>query len=138
MSARWRRYKRPRNERVGNFFFTLSIIAFIIGMLPILSKVAAIAYYIAIGVIVIGTIGLIMLVDGFRESLTSSEERFEKFAELIKYTPYILGVAAFFALIATIIYAKSTTLRRKGGNVVAGIIFTALPIVVIIFVLVKP
>jgi hypothetical protein len=135
MSARWKKYKRPRNEKVGNMFFTLGLICFIIGILPILSTIAAFAYYVIVGLLIVGTLGIILLNKGFKESLNSGDQVFKDIASLLKYSPYILGVAAIFGLISTIIYAKSTTLRRKGGNVTAGVIFTILPIIIAIFII---
>lgn len=135
MSAKWKKYKRPRNERVANMFFTLSIIAFIIGVLPILSTIASFMYYVVMGLIIVMTLGIILLNKDFKESLSSGEQMFKDVATLIKYSPYILGVAAILGLIATIIYAKSTTLRRKGGNVFAGIVITLLPIIIAIFII---
>ena len=135
MSAKWKKYKRPRNERVANMFFTLSVIAFIIGILPILSTIASFMYYVVMGLIIVMTLGIILLNKDFKESLSSGEQMFKDVATLIKYSPYILGVAAILGLIATIIYAKSTTLRRKGGNVFAGIVITLLPIIIAIFII---
>lgn len=139
MSSRWRKYKRPRNERVGNMFFTFSIICFIIGILPILSTIAVFAYYLIVGAIIIMTLGLILLNKDFSESLSSDGQIFNDIGNMLKYSPYILGVAAVFGLISTIIYAKSTTLRRKGGNVAAGVILTILSIVgaIVIYIYAK-
>jgi hypothetical protein len=135
MSAKWKKYKRPRNERVGNLFFTLGIICFIIGMLPILSVIGTVMYYLIIFVIIVATLGLILLNKDFKNSLSSGEQVFKNIAQLMQYAPYVLGVGALFSLTATIIYAKSKTLRRKGGNVAAGVIFTIIPIIVAIFII---
>lgn len=134
MRTKWKRYKKPRNERVGNMFFTLSIISLILGILPILSTIAAAFYYLFAGILILLTLGLLLLNEDFKASFASGEQVFKNLGTLISYSPYILGVAAVFAFISTIIYAKSKTLLTKGGNVTAGIIFTIIPIVVAIFI----
>lgn len=135
MRTKWKRYKRPLNERVGNFFFTLGIIFLIIGILPIIATVANIAYYVIVGVIIIATLGLILLNKDIKEKIFSGDQIFKDIATLIKYSPYILGASSLFFLIATIIYAKSNTLHRKGGNVTAGVFFTIIPILIIIIII---
>ncbi|HKL73499.1 MAG TPA: hypothetical protein VJ903_01255, partial [Clostridia bacterium] len=100
---------------------------------------AVFAYYLIVGVIIIMTLGLILLNKDFSESLSSDGQIFNDIGNMLKYSPYILGVAAVFGLISTIIYAKSTTLRRKGGNVAAGVILTILSIVgaIVIYIYAK-
>lgn len=127
-----KRRKKPFFDRLSNFVFTLSVIAFLVGILPALSTVAAIIYYVFLGVIIIATLGLIFMNEGFKNMVKSSENTFEGILTLIKYSPYFLVLSALLALIATIMYSNSRTVFDRKGKITAGVIFIILPIIAII------
>ena len=129
-----KRRKKPFFDRLSNFVFAMSILAFLIGILPALSTVAAIIYYIFLGVIIIATLGLIFMNEGFKNMVESSENTFDGILTLIKYSPYFLVLSALLALIATIMYSKSRTIFDRKSKIGVGVVFIILPIVAIIII----
>lgn len=127
-----RRTKKPFFDKLTNFIFALSVIAFLIGILPALSTMAAIVYYLFIGIIILATLGLIFMNEGFKNMVENSGDTFGSLAAFVKYSPYILVLSAILALIATIMYAKSPTVFDRKGKIAAGVVFIILPIVAII------
>ena len=129
-----KRRKKPFFDRLSNFVFAMSILAFLIGILPALSTVAAIIYYIFLCVIIIATLGLIFMNEGFKNMVESSENTFDGILTLIKYSPYFLVLSALLALIATIMYSKSRTIFDRKSKIGVGVVFIILPIVAIIII----
>lgn len=129
-----RRQKKPFFDRLSNFIFAMSIITFLIGILPALSTIASIIYYIFVGVIIIVTLGLIFMNEGFKNMVESSGDTFEGLIALVKYSPYFLVLSALLALIATIMYSKSRTIFDRKSKIGVGVVFIILPIVAIIII----
>lgn len=129
-----RRRKKPFFDRLSNFIFAMSIITFLIGILPALSTIASIIYYVFVGVIIIATLGLIFMNEGFKNMVESSGDTFEGLVALVKYSPYFLVLSALLALIATIMYSKSRTIFDRKSKIGVGVVFIILPIVAIIII----
>ena len=129
-----RRRKKPFFDRLSNFVFAMSIITFLIGILPALSTIASIIYYVFVGVIIIATLGLIFMNEGFKNMVESSGDTFEGLIALVKYSPYFLVLSALLALVATIMYSKSCTIFDRKSKIGIGVVFIILPIVAIIII----
>jgi len=129
-----RRRKKPFFDRLSNFVFAMSIITFLIGILPALSTIASLIYYIFVGVIIIATLGLIFMKEGFKNTVESKGAEIHSLVALVKYSPYFLVLSALLALIATIMYSKSRTIFDRKSKIGVGVVFIILPIVAIIII----
>ncbi len=125
--------KKSASEKWAIFFVTFSIIASIVGLLPIFAILLG-GLYVLVGVVIIVlTLGLILFNEKFANSFTSGAEGFAGFGALIRYSPYAFGIASFFALIATLIFIKCQRESRK-SKITLGIILTIIPIIIIFII----
>lgn len=128
---KFKNIKKSTTEKFAITFLTLSIILSIVGAIPFLSIIALMMYYLIVVLIIAGTLFLILLNKDFVNKLNLGAQAISNIAEFFKYLPYILSVASVFSIVSIILYASAKSIDNKGVKVIAGVVFSIIPIVLI-------
>ncbi len=124
--------KRKPAEKIADICLLFSLFTLLLGALPILSFLGTVLFYLVVVLLIVCTVFLIFLDEGFRNWISEGPRALAEFGKLTNYLPFILGISSILSIFAIVIYAKSKDRYRRSERILAGVVLAALSIAAII------
>lgn len=124
--------KKSKLVKFGRFLTVLAFLGLLFSVFATYSIIAVILFWFVIVVIMLCTVFLILLDEGFR-TFIDSEQSLQNFCMMIYgYAPYVLGVSISLCVISLLIFFG----KRKSCNTKASTIFSCIVLIMSIITLI--